>query len=101
VQFRLERFRKDCATTIRLINATFDNTATDKRVSVWPRINGNIDLPRFEVQDISNNDVGGTITTIWYFHAGDYLEARLLSTQNCNVNMVSAWGVAITPEGLI
>jgi len=83
------------------INATFDNTATDKRVSIWPRINGTIDLPRFEVQDISNNDVGGTIVTIWYFHAGDYMEARMLSTQNCNVNMVSAWGVAITPEGLI
>jgi len=83
------------------MQGVFDNTATDKRVSIWPRINGVTDLPRAEIQDISNNDVAPWNTTIWYFHAGDYMEVRVLSTVSCNLNQVTCWGVAITPEGLI
>lgn len=81
-------------------NASFNNTATDKRVSLFFRLNGSADFPRTEIQDISNNDVGAPTVLIWYFNAGDYIELQALSTVACDLNQASAWGVAITPEGI-
>jgi len=79
----------------------FNNTATDKRCSLFMRVNGTKDLPRAEGQDIANNDIGLQVASIWYFNAGDYLELRVLSTVACDLNSAHLWGVAITPEGLV
>lgn len=81
--------------------ALFDNTATDKSVDTWMRLNGTDLFPQSRAQDISNNDITPQFMTIWYFHEGDYIELRVQSTFATSVLVSNMWGVAITPEALI
>jgi len=82
-------------------SSLFDNTSTDKSVDVRFRLNGTADFPISRAQDITNNDITPMFTTIWYFHANDYIELRASSTINATLLNSTAWAVAITPEGLI
>jgi len=83
------------------LKAQFNNTSTDKRVTLNARLNG-VDLFRpVEIQDISNNDVSPDNYILWYFHADEYIEVMALSTVACDLNWAEAAVVAITPEAII
>jgi len=83
------------------LKAQFNNTATDKRVTLNARLNGTDLFRPVEIQDISNNDVSPDNYILWYFHADEYIEVMALSTVACDLNWAEAAVVAITPEAII
>jgi len=81
--------------------AGFSATASDKAIGLNVRVNGTDFMAQVKAQDIANQYIAQPWVSIWYFHAGDYIECEVVSNVNCNALNMVAWGVAITPEGLV
>lgn len=79
----------------------FDNNATDGSRAASIRLNGTTNISNVRNQDIANQDVILQPSTIYYFHADEYIELMVLSTTASQVNNAKIWAVAITPETIL